>query len=93
MGFSFSGNPTKGGRVQYKENTMNIEEAARENKLAELEILRQSLEDKDRRIQELEKKAEILEDLLTRAASVRVQYPQPLAQRLPTPAPRRWSVK
>ncbi len=71
---------------------MNIEEAALENKLNELEILRQSLEDRDRRIQELEKKAEILEDLLTRAASVRVPYPQPLAQRLPV-APRRWNVK
>ena len=72
---------------------MNFEEAALENKLNELEILRQSLEDRDRRIQELEKKAEILENLLTRAASVRVQYPQPLAQRLPAAAPRRWNVK
>ncbi len=71
---------------------MNIEQAALENKLAELEILRQSLEDRDKRIQELEKKAEILENLLTRAASVRVQYPQPLPQAL-APAPRRWSVK
>ena len=71
---------------------MNIEEAALENKLNELEILRQSLEDRDRRIQELEKKAEILENLLTRAASVRVQYPQPQAQKL-APAPKRWSVR
>ena len=72
---------------------MNIEEAARENKLAELEILRQSLEDRDRRIWELEKRTEILEEMLNRAASVRVQYPQPLPQRLPVAAPRRWSVK
>jgi len=73
---------------------MNLDEdAARENKLNELDILRQSLEDKDRRIAELEKKAEILEGLLTRAASVRVQYPQPLPQKLPAAAPRRWGVR
>ena len=71
---------------------MDIEQAALENKLAELEILRQSLEDRDRRIWELEKKVEILEGMLNRAASVRVPYPQPLPQRL-SPAPRRWSVK
>jgi predicted nuclease with TOPRIM domain len=71
---------------------MDIEQAARENKLAELEILRQSLEEKNQRIRDLEKKAETLEDMLTKAASVRVQYPQPLPQRLPT-APRRWSVR
>lgn len=71
---------------------MDFEQAARENKLAELEILRQSLQDRDRRIQELEKKAETLENLLVRAASVRVTYPQPQPQPLPT-APRRWSVK
>ena len=70
----------------------DIEQAALENKLAELEILRQSLEDKDRRIQELEKRAEILEGLLIRAGSVRVPFPQPLPQRLPA-ANRRWSVK
>ena len=75
-----------------KETKMTIEEAALENKLNELDILRQSLEDRDRRIQELEKKAEILENLLTRAASVRVQYPQPQAQKL-APAPKRWSVR
>ena len=71
---------------------MDLEQAARENKLAELEILRQCLEEKNRRIWELEKKAEILEEMLNRAASVRVRYPQPLPQRLPA-APRRWSVK
>ena len=74
-------------------NAEEIEQAARENKLAELEILRQSLEDRDRRIWELEKRTEILEDMLNRAASVRVQYPQPQPQKLPAAAPRRWSVK
>ena len=72
---------------------MDIALAALENKLAEQEILRQSLEEKDRRIWELQKRVEILEDMLNRAASVRVQYPQPQPQRLPASAPRRWSVK
>ena len=74
---------------------MDIEQAARENKLAELEILRQSLEDKNRRIWELEKKIELLEGMLNRMASIRVPYPQPHFQPLPPlrPAPRRWSAK
>ena len=74
---------------------MDLELAARDVKLAELEILRQSLEDRNRRIWELEKKTELLEDMLNRMASVRVQYPQPLPQRLPShqDAPKRWSVK
>ncbi len=71
---------------------MNIEEIALENKLNEQEILRQSLEDKDKRIWELEKRVEILEDMLNRAGSVRIPYPQPQPQRLPQ-APRRWSVR
>ena len=74
---------------------MDIEQATLENKLAEQEILRQSLEDKNRRIWELEKRIEILEDMLNRAASVRVQYPQPQPQPLPAArgAPRRWNPK
>ena len=74
---------------------MDIEQLALEAKLAEQEILRQSLEDKDRRIWELQKRIEILEDMLNRAASARVQYPQPLPQPLPAQrgAPRRWSAK
>jgi hypothetical protein len=71
---------------------MDIEQAARENKLAELAILQQSLEDRNKRISDLEKKVEILEGMLTRAASIRVPFPQPLPQRL-APTPRRWSVK
>ncbi|OGR92675.1 MAG: hypothetical protein A2992_10220 [Elusimicrobia bacterium RIFCSPLOWO2_01_FULL_59_12] len=71
---------------------MDIEQAALENKLAELEILRQSLADRDRRVRDLEKKVEVLENLLLRAGSVRVQFPQPQPQPL-RQAPRRWSVK
>ena len=74
---------------------MDIEQLALETKLAEQEILRQSLEEKNHRIWELEKRVEILEDMLNRAASVRVQYPQPLPQPLPATrgAPRRWNPK
>ncbi len=74
---------------------MDIEQEALENKLAELDILRQSLEEKNRRIWELERKIDLLETMLNRMASVRVQYPQPLPQRLPDhrSTPRRWSVK
>jgi len=40
-------------------------------------------------------RVEILEDMLNRAASIRVQYPQPLPQPLPATrgAPRRWNPK
>jgi hypothetical protein len=74
---------------------MNIEDAARENKLAELEILRQSLEEKERRLWELAKKVELLEGMLNRFGSVGTAFPQPLPRPLPPlqPAPRRWSVK
>jgi hypothetical protein len=74
---------------------MDIEQAVLENKLAEQEITRQSLEDKTRRIWELEKKVELLEDMLNRMSSVRVHYPQPQPARFTrhADAPRRWSVK
>lgn len=74
---------------------MNIEDAARENKLAEQEILKQSLEEKDRRIWELEKKIELLEEMLNRLSVTRAVYPQPLPRPLPPirPAPRRWSAR
>jgi hypothetical protein len=78
-----------------REDVMNVDDAARENKLAELEILRQSLEDRDRRIWELEKKVELLEGMLDRVSRLRAAYPQPQLQPLPAlrPVPRRWSVK
>ncbi len=76
---------------------MNIhfEQAARENKLAELEILKQSLEQKDKRIWELEKKVELLEGMLNRVAALRGAFPQPQPQPLPAyrNVPKRWSVR
>ena len=72
---------------------MNIEEAARDNKLAELEILRQSLEDKDERINKLQVRVELLEAMLNRVSAAQAYQPQP--QPLPAfrTAPRRWSVR
>ena len=72
---------------------MDIEELARETKLAEYEIIRQSFKEKDQKIWELTKKVELLEGMLNRAASLRDYVPQPQ----PLPAirntPRRWNVK
>lgn len=72
---------------------MNIEEAARENKLAELDILRQSLEDRNRRIWELEQRVTLLEGMLNKAVALQGAFPQP--QPLPAlrTVPKRWSVR
>jgi len=72
---------------------MNVEEVAREEKLAELEIVRQSLEDKNRRIWELAKRVELLEELLNRLAAQQGRLPQP--QPLPAirEVPKRWAVR
>ena len=72
---------------------MNIEELAREQKLAELSILKQSLDDRDRRILELTTKVEILEGMLNRVSALQSGFPQP--QPLPAikTVPRRWAVK
>lgn len=72
---------------------MNIEEDARDVRLAQLAILQESIQDKNERIWELAKKVEILEGMLNQLASRQGGWPipQPLpAHRL---APRRWSVK
>ena len=75
---------------------MSLEQDLQELRLAEQEIARQSLEDKDRRILELESKVEVLEGMLNRLATQRAAYPQPLPQPLPTfkqQPPKRWSVR
>jgi hypothetical protein len=72
---------------------MNIEDLAREQKLAEQDIIRQSFEDKNKRISELEQRIEILEGMLNRASAFQGGFPQP--QPLPAirQSPRRWSVR
>ena len=72
---------------------MNIEDVATEVLVNQLDIARQSIEDRDRRIWELQKKVELLEGMLNRAAAFQGRLPQP--QPLPTlrGTPRRWSVR
>ena len=57
--------------------TMNIEDAATEVLAYQLDIARQSIEDRDRRIWELQKKVELLEGMLNRAAALGGRLPQP----------------
>ena len=75
------------------EKTMNIEDAATEVLAYQLDIDMQIIEDRDKRIWELQKKVELLEGMLNRAAALGGRLPQP--QPLPEyrPAPRRWSVR
>jgi hypothetical protein len=72
---------------------MNIEELARDQKLAEQEIARQVVDEKNKRIWELEKRVELLEGMLNRASTFQGVFPQP--QPLPSVKthPRRWSVR
>jgi hypothetical protein len=61
--------------------------------VSQLDIARQSIEDRDRCIWELQKKVELLEGMLNRLAAQQCGLPQPQ----PLPAiknlPRRWSVR
>ena len=72
---------------------MDIDEAATEVLVSQLDVARQCIEDRDRRIWELQKKVELLEGMLNRAAAFQYGGPQPQ----PLPAirnlPRRWSAK
>ncbi len=64
-------------------------------RLAEQDILRQSLEEKNNKIAGLEQRVELLEEMLNRLSTQRAAYPQPLPQPLPSykAAPRRWTVR
>ena len=72
---------------------MNIEELARDQKLAELEIAKQVVDDKNRRIWELERRVELLEQMLNRASALQGAFPQPQPMPSIRSAPRRWSVR
>jgi hypothetical protein len=72
---------------------MNIEDDATEVLVNQLGIARQSIEDRDRRIWELQKKVELLETMLNRLAAQRNGVPAPQAQPAQKPAPRRWAVR
>src|SRR5690349_13463804 len=70
-----------------------METLARERRLAEQMILRQSLEDKQRRIWELEKKLEIMESVLHRLGPSSSPFLRPSPELAKRAVPRRWSPR
>jgi len=73
---------------------MNIEDDdATEVLVNQLAIARQSIEDRDRRIWELEKRLELLEGMLNRLSAQRYGVPAPQPQPAFKVAPKRWAVK
>ena len=72
---------------------MNIEDAAEELLVHQLAIARQSLEERDERIADLNRKVELLETMLNRLAAQRFGVPAPQPQTSARQAPKRWSVR
>jgi hypothetical protein len=72
---------------------MNIEDAATEVLVNQLAIARQSIEDRDRRIWELQKRAELLEIMLNRLAAQHSGVPAPQPQLAAKTLPKRWAVR
>ena len=72
MGFLFSGDEASETGSLERRKTMDIEQAATEVLVNQLEIARQSIEDRDRRIWELQKRVELLEQMLNRAAAQQI---------------------
>jgi hypothetical protein len=72
---------------------MNIEEAAEEVLVNQLDIARQSIQDRDRRIGDLQIRVEMLEGMLNRLAAQRSGVPAPQPQPAYKTAPRRWAVR
>ena len=71
---------------------MDIEQAATEVLVNQLDIARQCIEDRDKRIWELQKRVELLEQMLNQAAAQRYGVPAPQAQPAFKAVPRRWTV-
>ena len=70
-----------------------LERAATEVLVNQLDIARQCIEDRDRRIWELEKRTEILEGMLNRLAARQNGVPAPQPQPAFKPVPKRWAVR
>jgi type II secretory pathway component PulJ len=70
---------------------MDINQALDEVVVNQLAIARQSIEDRDRRIWELQKRVELLEQMLNQAATQRFGVPAP--QTSPRPLPKRWAAR
>lgn len=72
---------------------MNVEEAVRELRLAEQEILRQSLEEKAARVLDLERELESLRRMMDSWVMTPRPMPQPAASRpVRREVPRRWRL-
>jgi hypothetical protein len=76
-----------------REKAMNIEDDATEVLVNQLGIARQSIEDRDRRIWELQKRVELLEGMLNKLAAQRFGVPAPQPQPIQKAAPKRWAVR
>ena len=72
---------------------MNTIEATDEILVNQLAIARQSIEDRDRRIGDLQIRVELLEGMLNRLAAQRTGVPAPQPQPAYKTAPRRWAVR
>jgi len=72
---------------------MDIDQAATEVLVNQLEIARQSIEDRDRNIWELQKRVELLEQMLNRAAAQQSGVPAPQPQPAYKTVPRRWTIR
>jgi hypothetical protein len=72
---------------------MDIEQAATEIIVNQLAVARQSIEDRDKLIWELQKRVELLEQMLNRAASQRYGVPAPQTQPALKGIPRRWAIR
>ena len=72
---------------------MDINEALDEVLANQLDIARQCIEVRDRRIWELQKRVELLEQMLNRAVAQRSGVPVPQAQPAYRTAPRRWTIR
>ena len=72
---------------------MDITQIADELVTNQLAIARQSIEERDRRIWELQKRVELLEQMLNRAAAQQYGVPAPQAQPSFKGVPRRWTVR
>lgn len=72
---------------------MDINQALDEVLANQLNIARQSIEDRDKRIWELQKRVELLEQMLNHAAAQRFGVPAPQAQPAYKAAPRRWTIR
>lgn len=72
---------------------MNTIDAADELLANSLAIARQSIDDRDKRIEDLQRRVELLEGFLNRLGAQQYGVPAPQLQPAPKGAPKRWAVR